>query len=174
MTQAAINIELYFSGTVEDKLNTARKLYAEHAVNILKQQNIKDRLNQLQQYESALDTHMSDMQMGKRCSACAARAKGGCCSSYMAGNTDAILLLINLLMGVDVVIQHQNKINCCFLGSQGCILPIKPIFCLNYNCTHIQKAASISEMLLLDKRAGTLLSLQTRIEGILLELIRQP
>jgi len=174
MTIAAKNLDLYYSGTVEEKLTAARKLFTIYGSCLLQQQDIGDDLAGLRQHEAVLDAQMGAMQMGKRCSACAKEPGGGCCSSYMAGNTDAILLLINLLMGIEVSIQHTNEIDCCFLGSHGCILPIKPIFCLNYNCTHIQDAATLEEMRHLDKHAGTLLSLQTKTEGLLLELINRP
>lgn len=173
MTIAAKNLDLYFSGTVREKLTAARQLFSQHGSYLLQQQHIKDTITGLQQHETALDAHMGAMEMGNRCSACAQKTGGGCCSSYMAGNTDAILLLTNLLMGINVTSQHKNDIDCCFLGSHGCILTIKPIFCLNYNCSHIQKAATAEEMRILDKRAGTLLSLQTETEELLLQLINQ-
>jgi hypothetical protein len=174
MTISAKNLNLYFSGTVKDKLVCARQLFTEHESDLMQQKNIRGGIAGLRRHEAVLDAHMGTMQMGSRCSACATKTDGGCCSSYMAGNTDAILLLINLIMGINVSIQHTNDIDCCFLGSHGCILSIKPIFCLNYNCTHIQKAATSEEMRLLDKYTGALLSLQTKIEGLLLELINRP
>jgi len=173
MTTAAENLDRYFSGTVDEKLATAHQLLAQYGKKLLQHKDIKDYLAGLRHHETILDAQMGAMEMGKRCSACASTPKGGCCSNYMAGNTDAILLLINLLINIDVTIQHDNGIDCCFLGRQGCILPIKPIFCLNYNCTHIQNSATTDEMQLLHRHAGTLLSLQTKTEGLLLDLINQ-
>jgi len=171
MTQAAKQLNLYFSGSVEEKLEVSRRLFAEHGSSLLQQQEIIGGLARLQQDESALNEQMRAMDMGNRCSACAEQAGGGCCSGYMAGNSDAILLLINQLMGIEVKIQHANDVECCFLGSFGCTLQIKPIFCLNYNCSHIKEAASPRRMEKLEKRAAVLLGDQTDMESLLLELL---
>lgn len=171
MTQAARHLNLYFSGSVEEKLEVSRQLFAEHGQDLLQQQEIMNGFARLQQSETALNEQMRKMDMASRCSVCAAQAAGGCCSSYMAANTDAVLLLINQLMGIEVKIQHANEIECCFLGSTGCILQIKPIFCLNYNCSHIRAAATPDQMQALEKKAGILLGEQTAIESLLLELL---
>ena len=169
MTRAARHLHLYFSGSVEEKLEVSRQLFAEHGQDLLQQQEVMNGLARLQQAEATLNEQMRAMHMGSRCSACATQAGGGCCSGYMAGNTDAILLLINQLMGIEVGIQHTDETECCFLGPSGCILKIKPIFCLNYNCTHIKEAASTRQMLELEQKAGILLGDQTALEALLLE-----
>lgn len=115
MTKAAKNPDLYFSGTVSEKLTAAHQLFTPHGSHLLQQQDIRDALAGLREHEAVLDAQMGAMQMG-----------------------------------INVTIQHKNDIDCCFLGSHGCILPIKPIFCLNYNCTHIQGAATPEEMRLLE------------------------
>ncbi len=171
MTLAARHLNLYFSGSVEEKLEVSRQLFAEHGQSLLQQLEIITGLARLQHSENALNEQMLAMDMGSRCSACAAQATGGCCSGYMAANTDAILLLINQLMGIEVRVQHANDTECCFLGSMGCILQIKPIFCLNYNCSHINEAATTQQMLALEKKAGVLLGEQTALESLLLDLL---
>ncbi len=171
-TTAARHLDLYFSGTVEDKLTTGRQLYSLHGSALLGQEDIVGTLNRLRQCQAMLTSRMATMDMGRRCSACAAKPSGGCCSSYMAANTDAVLLLINLLIGSEVSIQHNNDIECCFLGSKGCTLVIKPIFCLNYNCSHIKNAASTAQMALLEQTAAALLGEQTLLETTLLQRIK--
>lgn len=169
MTIAAKNLEQYYSGSVEDTLSTAEKLYAAYGLRLLQKTDIVFHLDRLLQVNAALNEQMLIMKMGERCAACAATAKGGCCSSYMAANTDAILLLINLLMKIKVARQHNNAVDCCYLGLHGCSLQIKPIFCLNYNCIHILHAATASEMKQLEKRVASLLNEQTTLETRILE-----
>lgn len=171
MTQAARHLTLYFSGSVEEKLEVSRQLFAAHGQALLQQQEVMNGLARLQHSEAALNAQMQKMDMGSRCSVCAAQATGGCCSGYMAANTDAILLLINQLMGIEVSSQHANDTECCFLASMGCILQIKPIFCLNYNCSHINEAATTQQMPALEKKAGVLLGEQTALESLLLDLL---
>jgi hypothetical protein len=90
----------------------------------------------------------------------------------MEANSDTILLLINRLQGVTARRQHEPSGECCFLGNSGCILPVKPIFCLNYNCSHIHDQASRTEVHTLEQLAGTLLTEQTRLESMLMQHIR--
>jgi len=87
----------------------------------------------------------------------------------MAGNSDAILLLINLLQGNAIEILEKRTDECCFLGPQGCNLQTKPIFCLNYNCSHITEGATTGQMDELEKKAAALLKEQTILEADLLQ-----
>ena len=168
-TQAARDLVTYYSGSITDKLRVARRLYQQHGPRLLQNQDITDTLESLQHKANDLDKQMEAMGMGARCSACGTRIDGGCCSSYMAGNTDAVVLLINLLLGISIT-PVDNGEECCYLGPQGCIFLIKPIFCLNYNCSHIQQAATKEELRILAMRSGALLSEQIGLEKLLLQL----
>ena len=169
-TQAAHDLNTCYSGTIDHKLLIAKQLFHRFAKTFAGDQQIIDSLAGLQHAQADLDRHMQIMEMGRRCVVCAAKA-GGCCSSYMAGNTDALVLLINLLFDVDIK-QRQKGDECCYLGPTGCIFIIKPIFCLNYNCSHIQKAAGRGEMDTLSELTGALLSRQVELEALLLEKIK--
>lgn len=172
-TISAKNLDLYYSGTIKEKYTTARKLFQLHGQSLLQDQDIRDSLVQLQKGEADLNKQMQAMDMGTRCCACAARPGGGCCSSYMAGNTDSILLLINLLFGIDTRRRHNNGVDCCYLGTRGCIFTIKPIFCLNYNCSHIKDKASKDEMRTLELLTAELLGGQIELERSILEYLRK-
>ena len=168
-TQAEKDLTTYYSGSITDKLRVARRLYQQHGPRLLQNRDITDTLESLQHKANDLDEQMLAMGMGARCSACAARVDGGCCSSYMAGNTDGIVLLINLLLGISIT-PADNGEECCYLGPRGCIFTIKPIFCLNYNCSHIQQEATKEELKNLEIRTGALLSEQIGLEKLLLQL----
>jgi hypothetical protein len=90
----------------------------------------------------------------------------------MAGNTDCLQILINLLLDVAVDQRDNEADACCFLGEQGCQFLAKPIFCLNYNCTHIRTTARTGEMAALFRLTGEVLGRQTRVEMLLLEELR--
>jgi len=169
MSQGANQLELYFSGSVAEKLAVARQCFQRHSETLLRDEGIITALERLQECGEALRAQMEAMEMGQLCSACAAREKGGCCSSYMAGNSDAILLLINLLQGQTIEILDKDTDECCFLGPRGCTLQTKPIFCLNYNCSHIREKATPEQMEELEKRAAALLSAQTALETEILQ-----
>ena len=150
------------------------KLYDRYCVTLRQDQAITDSLELLTEYAQSLSRQMLAMDMDKLCSVCATHDGGGCCSSYMEANSDVILLLINRLQGVSVCRQHQPAEECCFLGHSGCILPIKPIFCLNYNCKHIHDQSSKAAVAKLERLAGKLLTEQTRLEALVLQKIKNP
>jgi hypothetical protein len=112
---------------------------------------------------------MAAMAMGATCTQCAGRPGGGCCSRYMAAENDVLQLLLNMLAGVQVHIQQDNRIECCFLGKTGCILSFKPMFCLNYICSHIKGKGDRANLLLLEQRTGDLLTKQAAMEQLLLD-----
>ncbi len=162
------NLDRFFSGTIDDKMVEMKNLYDRHGIQLLADKAITDSLALLKEYAAELSAHMQAMNLGPLCSNCASRTGGGCCSSYMEANSDVVLLLINRLYGINVTRQHENSTDCCFLEQSGCILPIKPMFCLNYNCKHISDQATKKEMDDLEQQAGRLLTEQTRLESILL------
>jgi Fe-S-cluster containining protein len=161
-------LDRFFSGTVDYKMHAMDKLYNRHGRQLLADETITVSLALLKEYAAELSAYMQAMSLGPLCSNCASRTGGGCCSSYMEANSDVVLLLINRLYGINVTRQHDDSTDCCFLGHSGCILPIKPMFCLNYNCKHISDQATKKEMDDLEQLAGRLLTEQTRLESILL------
>ena len=170
-TRSAFFVHTYYSGTVAGKLAGARELYGRRA-SLTASPLFQEELECLRQQCFALDRHMQSMSLGQLCSQCAARPGGGCCSAYMADNTDSLLLLINLLLGVQVECRNAVDENCCFLGEHGCFFLVKPIFCLNYNCKNILTSGDAKSLKGLHRLAGAVLSQQTRVENLLLDALR--
>ena len=171
-TRAAWLVQHFYSGTPADKLAAAHRLHAVFAARPEDAQ-LAAALDELRGQAEALAAHMRSLDFGTLCSACASRTDGGCCSAYMADNVDAVLLLINLLLGGDVRPVGTDPANCRFLGERGCVLLIKPIFCLNYNCRAILDTTPAAGLAELFRRAATVLSQQTRVEELLLARLEQ-
>lgn len=161
------NLDRFFSGTVDDKMEEMEDLYDRYGRKLLDDEAVTKSLALLKKYAAKLSEQMKAMNLGQLCSNCASLPGGGCCSSYMEANSDVILLLINRLSGINVTRQHDDSTECSFLGQSGCILPIKPMFCLNYNCKHISDQSTNKEMNDLEQLAGRLLTEQTQLESIL-------
>jgi len=162
--------ELYFH-EVPQKLSCARRLYEQCGTDLLTLPGMRDKLHNLEVLSQTLQRQMASMLMYTLCKACAEKAGGGCCSAYMANETDAVLLLLNMLLGVTVTSQRDDSFECCFLGPQGCTLRVKPIFCLNYNCHHILTGNNSAVLKNLEKAASAVLLEQTAVEKILIEHI---
>ena len=162
----------FYEGLPAEKLAAAETLHAGLNRRLGDLPLLTGELDRLRLECEALSRRMADMGLGRLCAHCAARTDGGCCSALMADNTDAVQILINLLLGIAVTVRPDHGEHCCFLGPKGCLFAAKPIFCLNYNCTHILASAAPADLSTLYQRAAAVLSRQTRIEDMLLELAR--
>ena len=169
----AVLMRTLYEGDPIDRLMTSRALLARGRSWWLAEAGLTEAIEQLQRDALALDAHMAAMGLGRLCGQCAARPDGGCCSAYMAGNTDAIQMLINLLLGIEATPSDKNDEDCCFLGERGCLFVIKPIFCLNYLCSHITDAATTENLHTLHCLSAAVLSGQTGIESKVLDLLRR-
>jgi hypothetical protein len=89
----------------------------------------------------------------------------------MSNEIDAIQLTLNYLIGVQVEKVNFEDQECCFLGKKGCIFLFKPMFCLNYLCSHIMSSGSEDELRTLEQLTGKLLRLQYRLEQDILRFI---
>ncbi|MCL1981250.1 MAG: hypothetical protein FWG62_09290 [Proteobacteria bacterium] len=161
-----------YEGPPAEKLARAKTLHAQLTLTLGEMSSLVDELGRLRLSCQTLAGQMEAMELGLLCSHCAARPGGGCCSAFMADNTDVLQILINLLLDAPVAMRPASEEDCCFLGPTGCLFPAKPIFCLNYNCTHILTHADPADLILLEQRAAAVLSRQTRIEGMLLDAVR--
>ncbi|MCX5870275.1 MAG: hypothetical protein NTY00_06520 [Deltaproteobacteria bacterium] len=160
---------LFYGGDVAVKLAVAQNLYSRYDQALVLRPDIMAQLAAVQASERALHVQMGAMAMGATCTQCAGRQGGGCCSRYMAGENDVPQLLMNLLAGIQVRIQQDDRIECCFLGGAGCVLSFKPMFCLNYICSHIKGDGNPATLLLLEQRTGSLLRKQADMEQLLLD-----
>ena len=162
-----------YCGDGAKKLEKARMLQEIYGEPLAQQKAIQEQLEVLRDAVLSLDTQMAAMDMGKTCSQCAATPKGGCCSAYMGNeNNDALLLLMNILAGVDVRLIGDNGDECCFLAKRGCVLLFKPIFCLNYLCGRIQKESSRDDLTRLEQKSGALLTAQGNLEQFLIRFLQ--
>ncbi|MBL4902773.1 hypothetical protein JYT85_02380 [Desulfocapsa sp. AH-315-G09] len=163
-----------YCGDGGEKLKKAEALISSYGTDLLtKEETIQKQLSIVKGAVLALDTQMIAMELGKTCIACAAAPGGGCCSAYMGHeNNDALLLMMNILAGVDVRLVRDDEIECCFLAETGCILLFKPIFCLNYLCSRIQKGSSEKQLRLLEQETGTVLTAQGQLELLIIGFLQ--
>ncbi len=164
--------EIMYSGNMAEKIALAEQYYPEMHNQLKHNDAFASQLKKLEQESAALARTMENLNMGVQCCSCAAQT-GGCCSAYMANNIDVLQLLINMLLDCHPVQLEVSGDQCCFLGHSGCNFIIKPLFCLNYNCSHINQALGKKGMQKLTYACGCLLRLQAAIEELILEQIAQ-
>jgi hypothetical protein len=170
--QPLFSMRDFYGGSLQARLGVAQRLSPELAPILAGDEPFARMLAQAVLGQQELARVMADLDLGALCVACGAKGGGGCCSSFMAGENDVPLLLINLLAGVPVAVLREDA-ECCFLGERGCLLLFKPMFCLNYNCQQIRQSAGPARMQQLEQAAGRLLQQQYKLEQLLLVFLRQ-
>jgi hypothetical protein len=161
-----------YGGTVESRLAFGLLLFRKFNKLLAELTGVYIALARMRTQESALAAHMQALMLGRVCSSCASSDGGGCCSKYMAGETDSLQILINLMVGVDVAQVNYSSAECCYLGAAtGCIFIFKPMFCLNYNCSSIKVQANGSGLRQLERLAAVLLGSQYELEMLLFRLL---
>ena len=163
-----------YAGGASEKLEISRQLMLDFGEALLENQPIVSQIVVVKDAVSDLDRHMGAMEMGKLCTRCAAKAGGGCCSVYMGNeNNDALQLLMNMLVGIDVKQVRKDEVECCFLGKKGCILLFKPIFCLNYLCSTIREDSEVDVLQVLEQKTGFLLGEQVELERLIIRFLQE-
>jgi hypothetical protein len=158
-----------FWGALPRKIHLANKLYEEQGSALLAKPDITQQLERMNERAASVSKSMQNTAIPEQCTICATTSKnGGCCSLSMADENDTILLLANLLAGNEMRVQRNDGRECSFLGQSGCSLRFKPMFCLNYLCSHIRERLAADDLRKLDRATGLLLQEQYRIEQMLL------
>jgi hypothetical protein len=165
--------DILYSGSVVSRLAASRFIHRQLAEQLRGHESFMSEFTLLMQHANAVNSHMAEMNLGALCIRCSAQPSGGCCSLYMAGETDGLQMLMNLLAGIDVQAVRNDGSECIFLGHSGCVFLFKPMFCLNYICSHIHQAASSAQMEELQRLTGVLLAKHFEVEQYLLALIRR-
>ncbi len=165
-------ISTCYSGDGGEKLQKAEAFLQQHGDLLLQDKTLQRHLLLVKEAVLSLDRSMAELDMGKVCSICAAKPGGGCCSAYMGNeNSDALLLLMNLLHKIPVRQVCQDGVECCFLGDTGCILLLKPIFCLNYLCKQIKTSSTAEQLQTLEQKTGVLLTAQGKLEQSVIRIL---
>jgi len=171
-SQSLCTMQDFYGGDIRARLAVAQRLHAELGPELAANGAFSRMLAQAEVLEKELARTMAGLELGALCTACGVKVGGGCCSSFMVGENDAMQLLLNLMAEVPVAILREDE-ECCFLGERGCLLRFKPMFCLNYNCRQIRDGAGMARMQGLEQAAGRLLQQQYGLEQLLLEFLRQ-
>jgi len=122
-----------FFGTVAEKLAAAASLAVQFADIARKDAVTAPLLTRFQHHDELLRSAMRSSGMSACCAECGASSSGGCCGTWVANETDALLLLANHLLAGPATHEQGNSDSCGFLGTKGYSLVVKPFLCVNYD-----------------------------------------
>jgi hypothetical protein len=108
------------------------------------------------------------------CRICEEEDGGSCCGAGIENRYDAVLLLINRLLGVALPDSRRvGKTSCFFLGDEGCLLDARQVICVNYICDIIQMKIEPAELNALREEEGRALDATFLLHKRISALIRK-
>jgi len=85
---------------------------------------------------------MADLGLVKTCRWCEEEEGGSCCGLGIENRYGPVLLLLNLLLGVDLPGDREQLDSCYFLKKNGCCLKVRHVLCVNYLCGRLKETIS--------------------------------
>ena len=114
---------------------------------------------------------MADIGIFEECRHCEEEEDGSCCGRGLENRYSGILLLINLLLGIELPKNRYNPKSCLFLTNKGCSLLARHVICVNYICKKITQNIDAEKIKFLREKEGreleTLFLLNERIRALL-------
>ena len=125
--------------TVNELIDEAKQIYENCGEDLSGDKAISKHLSEYRNRISATNRLMQLSDIVNTCSSCAEKKPGSCCMQDVEEWYDPVLLLINLLMGVELPDYREIPGHCLFVGRNGCKLIARYSFCVNYICPELKK-----------------------------------
>ena len=120
--------------SIYKKIEQAHNLGETCGSSLMKDPHIHALLRKLRDCIENTNQSMVTLGVVAECKNCEEREGGSCCGSGIENRYDAVLLLINLLLGDSLENEESSKNSCSFLGKKGCTLTALHVLCVNYIC----------------------------------------
>ena len=139
---------------IEEKIEQAKDLFGTFVDSLLQDPSIRVLLQELR--GSIENTNQSMLTLGviAECKGCEEEEGGSCCGAGIENKYDAVLLLINLLLGSPLQNPEPVGNSCYFLGKNGCTLTARHVLCVNYICEKLQRKLTREKLISLQTYAG--------------------
>lgn len=135
---------------LERELTRAKQLHERFGGSCLDVRDIGDLFRKYRELISQTDNLLKSSGVVSGCTRCAMRT-GSCCFPGMDEGYGYLLLYVNLLLGWTFPENSGNREGCRFMGKNGCELPARHSFCLNYFCPDLKQ--SLGERVISEIRA---------------------
>jgi hypothetical protein len=136
------------------KIKQAHNLLETCGNSLIEDPLIHDLLSKLRDCIENTNQSMLTLGVVAECKNCEEKEGGSCCGSGIENKYEAVLLLINLLLGDSLENEEPSGSSCYFLGKKGCTLRARHVLCVNYICQKLQKKLNREELIALQTCAG--------------------
>ncbi|MEW6669123.1 MAG: hypothetical protein AB1512_28260 [Thermodesulfobacteriota bacterium] len=147
---------------IQEKIAWARTWWAKKGGQVLAAQETA-RLGKL--LKTAVERSrraMAESGILEACGDCE-RNGGSCCGVGLERHYTDLLLLINLMLGVDLPMDRLDSKSCLFLGAEGCRLMARHVICINYLCRGVTSRIDPSRIAALRGHEGKEIALLFRL-----------
>lgn len=157
---------------IEERVTWAEDCFMSFGNRVLGDQTIRHLLEKLEQ--ALRDSHrwLAETGILEMCRECDSREGGSCCGAGLEKHYGGILLLINLLLGVQLPHKSMGPSSCYFLSPSGCLLLARHVICVNYLCTKITGHIDPRDLSALREKEGVELNCLFHLNERLLKTLR--
>jgi len=139
---------------IEQKLAWAQDCFRDIGNRLLRDASVESLLHSLKRAIGQSREKMAESDIIQICGDCDRNEGGSCCGKGLENHYSGILLLINLLMGVELPTKRRGPSDCYFLGSEGCRLSARHVICINYACHKITNRIDSRVLAVLREKEG--------------------
>ena len=152
-----------------DKINCARELHARYGRALLRDSRVRVLLEAYGRAAKDTSDEMARSGVSEICRRCAVDEGGSCCGNGIENRFDAVLLLINLLLGCEFPEHPADPTGCWFLGEKGCTIRARHVICVNYLCRRLTAEVGREDIQMLQMK----MAMETDAGFMLEEAIKQ-
>jgi hypothetical protein len=105
------------------------------------------------------------------CRQCEEEEGGSCCGAGIEDRYDAVMLLINSLLGLKLPGRSALPGSCFFLDKEGCALGARHVLCVNYLCAQAAGRSDRSLLAALREKEGEELTAISRLHDRVLKIL---
>ena len=125
---------------IEQKIAWAQDCFQDMGDGLLREASVGSLLFRLKQAIGRSHERMAESGIVEICRVCDQNEGGSCCGKGLEDHFSGILLLINLLLGVELPKTRHDPSSCFFLDEDGCRLLARHAICINYVCRRITQS----------------------------------
>jgi len=131
---------------IEEKIAVAKELYELWAEDLREDEEIKPLLSRYTEAVRASDRVMEEFGTFEECYICTVIDQKGCCKIGLENECTVLILLLNLLLGVNFPEEREVPGRCFFVGPKGCKIFARPMLCRDYFCIRHHQKLSEEQM----------------------------
>lgn len=135
---------------IKSKIKESISLYSDYSK--ILNENLREEIEELRRKIELTKKAMKKSGISDECRKCAEMI-GSCCGRGIENRYDRVVLLINLMLGVELPDERETD-GCFFLGKNGCKLVAREVLCINYLCERIMQNISRDKIIELQNIAG--------------------